>query len=465
MPETNGGDVDDTSPRPGLRLELEAIDLDRDGHGLARWQGWVIVLPGLLPGERASLQLQQRQKSRWLSRITERLNSSPERRRPPCILADDCGGCTLQHLDESAQRGWKQHQLHQTMLRIGGIDHLQAAALTDQRGLGYRNRGLIPLRRGEDGRLRMGYFRRGTHRIVNLSRCPVLDPRLDALVEPLKRDLDHSGLNADHDLSQFQGLRHLGLRIGHHTGEVLISLVSSQPLPCLKQLAQQWVERWEQVKGVTLNLQPRRTNQILGPTTTVLAGDPVIREQFCGLALELSTTTFFQINTPQAEAIVACIVSWLSQAKQQGPIVDAYCGIGTISLPLAAQGHRVVGLEINPDSIEQAGRNADANGLGPLTQFKAGDVADLLKDTLPGCSALVVDPPRRGLDSSVIEVILSDPPPLLAYLSCDMATQARDLKRLLQPGGPYQLDQLQPVDFFPQTTHLENLALLRQISS
>ena len=121
MPETNGGDVDDTSPRPGLRLELEAIDLDRDGHGLARWQGWVIVLPGLLPGERASLQLQQRQKSRWLSRITERLNSSPERRRPPCILADDCGGCTLQHLDESAQRGWKQHQLHQTMLRIGEL--------------------------------------------------------------------------------------------------------------------------------------------------------------------------------------------------------------------------------------------------------------------------------------------------------------------------------------------------------
>ena len=465
MPETNGGDVDDTSPRPGLRLELEAIDLDRDGHVLARWQGWVIVLPGLLPGERASLQLQQRQKSRWLSRITERLNSSPERRRPPCILADDCGGCTLQHLDESAQRDWKQHQLLQTMLRIGGIDHLQAAALTDQRGLGYRNRGLIPLRRGEDGRLRMGYFRRGTHRIVNLSRCPVLDPRLDALVEPLKRDLDHSGLNADHDLSQFQGLRHLGLRIGHHTGEVLISLVSSQPLPGLKQLAQQWVERWEQVKGVTLNLQPRRTNQILGPTTKVLAGDPVIREQFCGLALELSTTTFFQINTPQAEAIVACIVSWFNQAKPQGPIVDAYCGIGTISLPLAAQGHRVVGLEINPDSIEQAGRNADANGLGPLTQFKAGDVADLLKESLPGCSALVVDPPRRGLESSVIAVILSDPPPLLAYLSCDMATQARDLKRLLQPEGPYQLDQLQPVDFFPQTTHLENLALLRQISS
>ena len=465
MPETNGADADSNSPRPGLRLDLQAIDLDRDGHGLARWQGWVVVVPGLLPGERASVQLQQRQKSRWLSRISERLTSSPERRRPPCILAHDCGGCTLQHLEETAQRDWKQDQLRQTLLRIGEIDHPQAPVQTDQRGLGYRNRGLIPLRRGEDGRLRMGYFRRGSHRIVNLSRCPVLDPRLDALVEPLKRDLDGSGLAADHDLSQSQGLRHLGLRMGHHTGEVLITLVSSHPLPGLKQLAQQWIQRWDPVKGVTLNLQPRRTNQILGSTTTVLAGDPTIREQFCGLELQLSTTTFFQINTPQAEAIVECLVHWLHQAAQHGPIVDAYCGIGTISLPLAARGHRVVGIEINPDSIEQADRNATVNGLSPLTRFEAGDVADLLKQTLPGCSALVVDPPRRGLESTVVAAILRDPPPLLAYLSCDMATQARDLKRLLQPEGPYQLDQLQPVDFFPQTTHLENLAFLRRISS
>ena len=465
MPETNGTEADSSGPRPGLRLELQAIDLDRDGHGLARWQGWVVVVPGLLPGERAKVQLQQRQKSRWLSRISERLDSSPTRRRPPCILAQDCGGCTLQHLEESAQRNWKQDQLHQTMLRLGGIDHPQAPALTDQRGLGYRNRGLIPLRRGEDGRLRMGYFRRGSHRIVNLSRCPVLDPRLDALVEPLKQDLDTSGLSADHDLSQSQGLRHLGLRIGHHTGEVLITVVSSQQLPALQRLAQQWIERWDPVKGVTLNLQPRRTNQILGATTTVLAGAPMIRELFCGLQLQLSTTTFFQINTPQAERIVACIVSWLSQAELAGPIVDAYCGIGTISLPLAAQGHHVVGLEINPDSIDQARSNADANGLGARTEFQAGDVANLLKETLATCSALVVDPPRRGIESSVIEAILSDPPGLLAYLSCDMATQARDLKRLLQPEGPYRLEQLQPVDFFPQTTHLENLAFLRRVNS
>ena len=465
MPENNGAQADPTAPKPGLSLELDVVDLDRDGHGLARWNNWVIVVPGLLPGERGQVQLQQRQKSRWLSRVTERLVSSPLRRHPPCILASDCGGCTLQHLEDSAQRSWKQDNLAQALNRIGGIDHPADPALADQRGIGYRNRGLIPLRREDTGRLRMGYFRRGTHRIVNLSQCPVLDPRLNGLVAPLKADLDASGLQADHDLSQGQGLRHLGLRLGHHTGEVLITVVSSQPHPALPLLAQRWFHQWDHVKGVTLNLQPRRTNQILGPNTQVLAGVDRIREQFCGLDLFLSTTTFFQINTPQAEQIVRLIVAWLGAKSVDGPIIDAYCGIGTISLPLAAEGLQVVGIEINPDSIAQAQANAVANGLQTLTRFRSGDVATELQAELSGCSALVLDPPRRGLAPDVVEAILADPPPLLAYLSCDVATQARDLRQLLAPAGVYALERLQPVDFFPQTTHLESLALMRRINS
>jgi len=465
MPETNGAQVDPAAPKPGLSLELEVVDLDRDGHGLARWNNWVIVVPGLLPGERGQVQLQQRQKSRWLSRVTERLVTSPARRHPPCILARDCGGCTLQHLEDAAQRSWKQETLTQTLNRIGGLDHPADPALADPRGIGYRNRGLIPLRREDGGRLRMGYFRRGTHRIVNLSQCPVLDPRLDGLLAPLKADLDACGVEADHDLSHGQGLRHLGLRVGHHTGEVLITVVSSAPHPALPLLAERWFSRWNQVQGVTLNLQPRRTNQILGPTTQVLAGVDRIREQFCGLDLFLGTTTFFQINTPQAEQIVRQIVAWLVAQSGDGPIIDAYCGIGTISLPLAAEGLQVVGIEINPDSIAQAQANATANELQGRTRFVAGDVATLLQAELSGCAALVVDPPRRGLAPDVVEAILADPPPLLAYLSCDVATQARDLRQLLAPAGVYALDRLQPVDFFPQTTHLESLALMRRINS
>ena len=146
-------------------------------------------------------------------------------------------------------------------------------------------------------------------------------------------------------------------------------------------------------------------------------------------------------------------------------MVDAYCGVGTIALPLAKAGFDVQGLELNPDSVEQARLNAMHNGLSSRCAFDAGDVADLLAAQLEDCQALVLDPPRRGLDRRVVDSILEQPPAVLAYLSCDPATQARDLKALLAPSGPYELEMLQPVDFFPQTTHLESLALLKRISS
>lgn len=456
----------DTAPRPGRLIEVEAVDLDRDGRGLARWMGWVIVVPDLLPGEKAQVQLQQRQRSRWLSRRVRLLHPSDARRRPPCILAADCGGCTLQHLDDPSQARWKQATLAETLRRLGQISTDPDPVLSDlHRSFGYRNRALIPLHRAADGRLRLGYFKRGSHRIVNLNRCPVLDPRLDALIQPLKNDLQDTGWPADHDLQTGSGLRHLGLRLAHQSGELLITLVSSHAaLPGLKSLAEGWMARWSELRGVTLNLQPKRSNLILGTDTRLIAGCETVEERICGQRLQLATTTFFQVNTLQAEAIVTVLRQWFLKTLGRGRLVDAYCGVGTISLPLAAVGFDVLGIELHASSVDQAVSNAALNGLSPRCRFIAGDVADQLAQALPGTDALVLDPPRRGLDQRVVKAILESPPPLLAYLSCDPATQARDLKTLMGSEGAYRLHRLQPVDFFPQTTHLESLALLERIS-
>ena len=455
------------APRPGLTIEVDCIDLDRDGKGLARWNGWVIVVPDLLPGERARVQLQQRQRSRWLSRGVERLVSSNERRRPPCILASDCGGCSLQALDDPAQVAWKSIQIQQTLQRIGGLSVEPQPALDDpKRSFGYRNRALIPLKRDQHGRLKAGYYRPKTHKVVNLNHCPVLDPRLDALIEPIKRDLDLSRWPADHDLIEAKGLRHLGLRVSHSSGDVLITLISSHgDLPGLKELAASWLERWPSVKGVCLNLQPKANNLVLGAQTRCIAGVERIHEQFCDVTLALSSTTFFQVNTPQAERIVKVLGDWLLQRCEGKRVVDAYCGVGTISLPLARMGFTVHGIELIADSVDQARLNAMHNNLSARCTFQAGDVADLLEQNIQACDALVLDPPRRGLDSQVVTTILAAPPSTIAYLSCDPATQARDLKALLQPAGPYELERVQPVDFFPQTTHLESLVLLQRINS
>ena len=450
-------------PVPGLVITVTGEDLDLRGNGIARWQNWVIVVPFLLPGEVARVQLQQRKRSQWFARRRESLLPATDSRRPPCILANDCGGCTLQHLEDASQEAWKHRQLQKSLLKIGGLDRPIDPLITSQgTPLGYRNRALIPLHRDTEGKLRMGYYRRGSHRIVNLNQCPVLDPRLDALLEPIKRDLQDSGWPADADLNSGDGLRHLGLRLGVRTGDILLTLISSTDrLEGLRTLAQQWCERWPQVKGVTLNFQPQRNNRVLGDSTQVLCGDGQIEERFAGVSLSLGTTTFFQVNTLQAEAAVQRLCSWLTERAGPTSVIDAYCGIGTIALPLAKQGHSVLGLELHQASVDQARLNAARNHLGTAT-FQAGDVKAHLADALPQHQALVVDPPRKGLDPDVIAQILACPPQWMAYLSCDPATLSRDLKQLTQPEGPYDVEALHPVDFFPQTTHLECLTLLRR---
>ena len=457
MAETN------PTPVPGLVITVTGEDLDLRGNGIARWQNWVVVVAGLLPGEVARVQLQQRKRSQWLARRTESLLAAVDGRKPPCILANDCGGCSLQHLKDSSQTAWKHRQLDRALSRIGGLQHQSEPVLTNpSQALGYRNRALIPLHRDAQGKLRMGYYRRGSHRIVNLNHCPVLDPRLDELLEPIKQDLQATGWPADADLHNGDGLRHLGLRLGTRTDEVLLTLVSSTTaLDGLRDLAQTWCRRWPQVKGVTLNLQPQRNNKVLGAQTERLCGEDHIEETFCDLSLRLGTTTFFQVNTLQAEAAIHRLCSWLLLNAGSTTVIDAYCGIGTIALPLAAQGHTVLGLELHQASVDQARLNASRNRLESV-QFKAGDVKTHLKEALPSHDALVVDPPRKGLDPEVVDRVLACPPRWLAYLSCDPATLSRDLKRLAGEEGVYSIDQLQPVDFFPQTTHLECLALLKR---
>ena len=449
----------------GQIITVVGSDLNHQGLGLARWNRWVIVAPGLLPGEQAQVQVLHRRKTQWVARHVKTLVAAPGSRKAPCILAKDCGGCSLQHLEESVQANWKRSHLEQTLQRIGQLRVTVPAPLeVDDNNLGYRNRALIPLLR-QGGQLRLGYYRRGSHRIVNLNRCPVLDPRIDGLIQPIKQDLEASGWPADADLHSEPGLRHLGLRVGTRTGEVLITLVSATAeLKGARELAQQWMERWPSVAGVTLNLQPRRSNTVLGAITHTLAGEDGINERFCDLQLRLGTTTFFQVNTNRAERIVMALRDWLVRHGTDQRLIDAYCGIGTISLPIAAAGLEVLGLEINPDSVSQADQNAALNGIANA-RFEAGDVASLLAHHLPQHDALVVDPPRKGLAPSVLEAIVDHPPQRLAYLSCDSATLARDLKRLVSDNGPFAIERLQPVDFFPQTTHLECLVLMNRINA
>ena len=438
--------------------------LAHDGRGVIRLDQAVVFVEEVLPGERVRLQLLHAGSRRPQAKLLERLSSSVDRCRPACILADRCGGCSLQHLAVHAQRLWKRQKVIDSLERIAHLTDLadRVAPTLGGGGLGYRNRAILPLERTADGRLRTGFYRKGSHRIVNLNRCPVLDPRLDGLIAPIKQDLEATGWPVDRHLSRGGGLRHLALRIGHHSGEVLITLVSSRgDLPGLEQLAQRWLKRWPAVVGVCLNLQERPTNVLFGPQTSCLAGRDHLEDLFAGLNYRIGADSFFQVNTPMAEQVVPLMLAALAH-QGSGNLVDAYCGIGTYGLPLAAAGWRVLGLELAATAVALAATNARLNGLADRTRFCAGAVSELLAAALGSADALVLDPPRKGLEPGVIEAILAMPPATLLYLSCDPATLARDLARLCGEGLPYQLLQVQPLDFFPQTSHVECLAVLRR---
>ncbi len=456
-----------TNPiRPGAQLELDVHGLNHSGDGVARLpQGQVCFVPGALPGERVSVRLRHPSKRHWQADLIGVLQPSPSRCKPTCILAEPCGGCTLQHWQIEEQSHWKQQLVVDALQRLGHLQLPVQPLLRASEPFGYRNRAVIPLKRhADDGRLRAGYYRRGSHRIVNMNHCPVLDPRLDALIAPIKQDLHDSGWPADADAGGEGGLRHLALRIGAGTGELLITLISSHDrLPGLDALAAGWMERWPALVGVCLNLQPHPTNTLMGETTLTVTGLNWLHEQFAGLRLRIAADTFFQVNTQQASQVVPLLSRALSGHGDRGPglLVDAYCGIGTYSLPLAREGWWVQGLERNQEAVRLARLNAADNQLAERCRFDAVAVDGALAAQLPHCDALLVDPPRKGLDATSLTAILAAPPATMLYLSCDPATLARDLRQLQGAGG-YTIEQVQPIDFFPHTSHVETLAVLRR---
>ncbi len=452
----------------GDRLQLEITDLGHDGQGVGRHDGLVVFVSGALPGDTVQVRLQAVARRHLVGQLLRVLTPSGDRRRPPCILADNCGGCSLQPLADGAQAAWKQRSLEQTLQRIGGLSAPVRPLLVADPTLGYRNRALIPLERRADGRLRAGYYRRGSHQIVNMARCPVLDPRIDALIAPLKADIEASDWPIDRhgndpEAVEGPGLRHLGLRVGAATGELLITLISSHDdLPGLEALADAWCERWPELVGVCLNLQPLPTNRLMGDETRVIRGREWIHESFAGLRFRIAADTFFQVNTRQAERLVPHLIEALGPAPEGGCLLDAYCGIGTYSLPLAATGWQVTGLELHPGAVTMARLNASANGLEDRASFEQADVPQVLEERLQGQQALVLDPPRKGLNPFATAAILAARPERIAYVSCDPAALARDLAQLCG-SGVYRLNWVQPVDFFPNTSHVEALAALERL--
>ncbi|PSN80064.1 23S rRNA (uracil(1939)-C(5))-methyltransferase RlmD [filamentous cyanobacterium CCP4] len=447
----------------GETIDLAITDLSSSGDGLGRWQERVVFVPDTVPGDMVRARLVQAKPTFGRAKVRQLLTPSPDRVRAACIVADKCGGCQWQSVDYPAQLAAKQQQVLDALTRIGGFEAPEGLPiLSAEAPLGYRNKATYPLGRSPEGQVKAGYFRQGSHKLVNLNQCPVQDERLNPLLAEVKRDIQERGWSIYNE-SKHQGrLRHLALRVGRRTGQMLLTLVSTAPnLKDIELQAQEWRDRYPDLVGVCVNLNPDKTNAIFGAETLVIDGVPYIEELFAGLRFRIHATTFFQVNTEQAERVLQVILDEL-QLTGSETLIDAYCGVGTLTLPLAQKARRVVGLEVQPEAVAQALINAGLNGIDNV-EFRAGDVGELLvlaaADLSDPLDVVVLDPPRKGCDRPVLDALLELHPSRIVYMSCDPATLARDLKVLREEGG-YQLTKAQPADFFPQTPHVECVAFL-----
>ena len=448
----------------GQIVELEISDLNTSGEGVGRHEGRVVFVPNTVTGDRLSAKIIQSKAKFARGKLEKLLTPSPHRIRPNCIVADKCGGCQWQHIEPSYQREAKRQQIIQALHRIGGFKDLEVQPVlhtTDV--LNYRNKSTYPLARSSTGQVQAGYYRLGSHKLVNLNQCPVQDERLHPLLKEVKQDIQQRGWSIYNEHNHQGKLRHLSLRIGKNTGEMLLTLIStSKELTGIEEQARSWLDRYPGLVGVCINLNRDRTNAILGQTTHTVAGKSYLREIFAGTELHIAADTFFQVNTHAAELLLQTAIKQLNLTGEE-KVVDAYCGIGTFSLPLARRVKQVIGIEVNSAAIAQAKSNAVLNQINNAT-FLAGKVKHCLNRLEFQPDIFLLDPPRKGCDPQVIAAILQLQPSRIAYISCKPATLARDLQLLCQ-SGTYQVTHVQPVDFFPQTTHVECCAILNRLDS
>lgn len=453
-----------TEWQQGQVVELEITDLSSTGEGVGRWQDRVVFVADTVPGDCIQVRLTRVKPSYGWGKLVKVINPSSQRVRPACIVADKCGGCQWQTVDYAAQLAAKQRHVVEALNRIGGLGEvIVKPILGAPEALGYRNKSTFPVVRSQSGQVKAGYYRKGSHQVVNLNQCPIQDERLNPLLEGIKQDIQTRGWSI-YDEEKHRGkLRHLSLRIGRRTGAQLLTLVSTDVgLVGLEEQAQAWLETYPDLVGVAINCNRDRTNAIFGDVTTCVAGQSYLEESFAGLTFHIQPTTFFQVYTEQAEQLLNQLLQGLD-LQASDIVVDAYCGVGSLTLPLAQRVQHCIGVDVHLPAIEQAQSNASLNQINNV-EFYAGDVALLLPqmaeylgDQTP--DVVVLDPPRKGCDPAVLNALRQLHPPRIAYMSCNPATLARDLKHLCAEGA-YRITHVQPADFFPQTAHVECVAFL-----
>ncbi len=459
----------------GMEFELLIEGMGAEGQGIGKAEGIIFFVKDAVIGDRVCVKVMKMKKSYGYARLLEIIEASPYRRKPRCPYARQCGGCQLQALDYGQQLKYKEDKVRNNLRRIGGFsleERIWDPAIGMDVPYFYRNKAQFPVGRDKDGRIAIGFYAARSHQIIPNRKC-FLGMEMDVIEQILDNVASYMEENgvSPYDEATGKGLvRHLLVRYGRATGEVLACIVANgKRLPHEERLA----ERLQPIKGlagIVLNVNEENTNVILGRESRRIWGKGHIMDVIGDVKYQISPLSFYQVNPVQTEKLYQKVLEYAELTGNE-TVWDLYCGIGTISLFLAQKARQVYGVEVVEPAIEDAKRNANLNGIGNVEFFvgKAEEVLPGFYEKGKGAGemlhpdVIVVDPPRKGCDGKCLETIARMAPERVVYVSCDSATLARDLKYLCEEG--YEIKRAQVLDMFCQTVHVESICLLHRKDS
>ena len=438
--------------------ETVITDYTAEGQGVGHVEGCAVFIPNAIAGEKVRVHIEVAKKNWAAGKIVEILEKSPHRVNRACPISSSCGGCDFHHMDYEEETRLKADRVRQALNRIGGENFDTMPILSAPTCEDYRNKAQYPVA-CKKGRAYAGFFKAGTHDVVENNRCLILPPETDRVKDAVMDYVNQFRITVYNESTGKGLLRHIYVRRGAVSGQILVCLVvNGRKIPRVEEL----IRRLEQIPGfatLVLSVNTKAGNAVLGDEYITLHGPGYIEDTLCGLNFRLSPRSFYQVNHHQAQRLYETAIS-LAGITREDTVLDLYCGVGTITLAMAKSAGKVIGVEVIPQAVQDAQDNARRNGIENAEFFcgDAGQAALELEAKGIRADVVVVDPPRKGLNADTIEALHRFAPRRIVYVSCDPATLARDVALLKERG--YKVQSATAADLFPRCAHVESVVCL-----
>lgn len=441
-------------------VELDITAMSSDGSGIGRLGDLVVFVPNTAVGDVARVRIVKVLKSYAFGRVEQIITESGERIKNDCPVFEKCGGCAYRHLSYEAETRCKAQQVFHNVKTIGKTDFEAGDIICDyDKTQRYRNKGQYPVGINEKGEIIFGFYAPRSHRIIPVEDCALQPEIFSEILCEIKSFLTQKKLSVYNETTKKGLFRHIYLRQGSVSGEIMVCLVvNGETFTDKNELCDRLTCRFSQIKSIVLNVNKTENNVILGEKCITLWGSDTISDTMCGLSVKLSPLSFYQVNHDMAERVYG-LAAELAAPEKNETLLDLYCGAGLIGLSIADNVDKVVGIEVIPEAIENAKQNAKNNNINNA-EFFCGDASLIAKLLEEGYrfDIAVVDPPRKGCSAEVLDALADSGAKRIVYVSCNSATLARDINILSQNG--YSVKKVIPADLFPRTVHCESVCLL-----